>query len=805
MNVTGFSHFALLLAAICTPVIALPVVVAAARRRGRRAGYVAMAAPLISMGMLAWLTYQAGARPHVTTQASWIPSLNVALSFLFDGLSVFYGFIICGIGTLVCWYAAEYLSDKDGSHDRFYPYLLMFMTAMLATVFANNLLLLFIFWELTGVASFLLIGFFHEDPAARAGARQALLVTAATGLCMLAGVIMLGLSAGTYSLSEILQAGALPEGRGEGWNQTALILILLGAFGKSAQFPFQFWLPGAMAAPTPVSAYLHSATMVKLGVFLTARLLPVFSSLELWFWLVCGVAFVTMLLGAYLALRSHDLKAILAYTTVSQLGFLIGVYGLGSRVGVQLDFVHVLSHVLYKGSLFMVVGIVDHSTELRDARRLGGLGRLMPVTAFSAAVGAAALAGLPFTTGFISKELMLADLRSLGATNAAVAASLFAMMAVSAAISAAVGARFFFKVFGGEKPADLRVHAPGWSIQIPPLLLASAVLGCGVFPGLLDGMVAWLAVSGLHVEAPAPLTLWHGFNAELLATTLILLAGAGLYCWAERTVWRWAEIPAWLRFDLAFERGLEELGRLSKALTHALRADWPPAYLPIVIFFLLSVLSLAIIPWPSRFLAGLGSIAWHFSPLRSAVALVVIAALIGMLFLKRWTTQLITLSVAGFFQTFYFALYRAPDLAMTQILVESASMVMMLFLLSHFPSAHTVVRADSEHGISRFMHIGLSIGVGTAIGGLVLFSAFHQHQEPIGPRLLELSEPLAEGTNAVNTILVDFRGFDTLGEITVLLIATLGALGLMMRYKRGRSGNDPAPPPGFFLGKERGP
>jgi len=786
-----------MLAVILLPVLAVPLVLALASRLGQRVGYLVGAAPLGSAGILAWITASAGSQPRVILEIPWVPQLGVNLSFLVDGLSIFYGFVICTIGMLVCWYAAEYLGKKY-AHARFYSCLLFFMTAMLGTVFSNNLLLLFVFWELTGVASFLLIGFFHESEESRRGARQALLVTATTGLCMLVGVILLGLASGTYSLARLAD-GSLSDYKDAGWITASCVLLLVGAFGKSAQFPFQFWLPGAMAAPTPVSAYLHSATMVKLGVFLTGRLFPIFHSLELWFWLVCGVGFFTMLLGAFLALRSNDLKAILAYSTVSQLGFLIGAYGVGSKTGIQADTVHVLSHVLYKGSLFMTAGIVDHCTGLRDVRKLGGLGRYMPVTAFSAAIGVAALAGLPLTTGFISKELLLADLVD------AKAWVWFALVAISATLTVAFAARIFFNVFAGPKPETVSVHRPGWAIQTPPLLLALAALVLGTFPGWLDGTLNAIKVAGLHVEEPIHLALWHGFNLEVLTTALIIVCGGGLYLLCQKNGWKRAEIPGFLRFDAAFERGLDGLSVFSKKLTLALRADWPPAYLPIVIFFLLVSLAGTVAVSSTRFFEGFSAIDISLSPLHTFVAFMIAASLVGVIVLRRWTTQLIALSVAGFFLTFYFVLYRAPDLAMTQILVESASVVMILLLLSRFPSSQLLRSEEKREAKGRIFRVILSGGVGLVMTCLVLFADRHSHPDPIGPKYLELSEPLAEGTNAVNTILVDFRGFDTLGEITVLLIATLGALGLMMRYKRGRSGNDPAPAPGFFLEKKRRP
>ncbi len=802
---SGFSSAEswLVLLAIFLPLAVVPLILAAARKAGPATGWLAMIPAVVSLFILAWLAFRLEAGPRVL-EVPWIPSIGLPLSFLIDGLSVFYGLVICGIGAVVCWYAVGYLDHPDGSHGRFYACLLIFMSAMLGTVLSDNLLTLFVFWEMTGVASFLLIGFFHAKTEARTGARRALLVTVATGLCLLIGIIMLGWSGGTYSISRLMAMGPASFPQDDGWVGIAFLLVMIGAFGKSAQFPFHFWLPGAMAAPTPVSAYLHSATMVKLGVFLTARIFPVFNHLDLWFPILTGICFTTMLLGAYLALRSNDLKTILAYSTVSQLGFLIGVYGLGGGLGVKFDFVHVLSHVFYKGALFMVAGVVDHSTGTRDVRRLGGLGKHMPLTMLACGLGAATMAGLPLTTGFISKELMLAELTAARADHPVAAWVLLAMLALSATMMVAFAARIFFGVFRGEKPAELHVHAPGWSLQIPPLLLVAAAVVFGVFPGWLQNLLGGFTVAGLQATEVESLHLWHGFTPELFTSLGILTAGAGLYAFGQRTAWRWAEIPPWLRFDRAFERAHDGLLLGAKKLTLALRADWPPAYLPIVITFFLLVPGVALFTaeWP-EFKYDLSG--WAINPLRALVAGMTICALLGVVFLPRWSAQLVALSIAGFFTTFYFVLYQAPDLAMTQILVESASVVMILLLLSRFPSSSQLgVRLDFGWDWRHLFRIGLSLGVGLLMVLLVLFSDLHRHPDPVGLRILEMSEPLAAGSNAVNTILVDFRGFDTLGEITVLLTATLGVLGLMMRYKRV-SKADPKPPPGFLLGKKKQP
>lgn len=735
----------------------------------------------------------------------WVPSLNIQLSFLVDGLSLFYGLIISGVGVLVCWYAAQYFSRNQKSLGWFFGCLLAFMTAMLGAVFSNNLIVLFAFWELTGITSFLLIGFSHESEKSRLGARRALLVTVATGLALLAGLIILGLLGESYDF-HVLEA-RIPEiaPAGHPLLTTAGVLILIGAFGKSAQFPFHFWLPGAMAAPTPVSAYLHSATMVKLGVFLTARIFPVFGSLDFWLPLVAGVGFFTMLFGAYQALRANDLKEILAFSTVSQLGFLVGVYGIGSAQGVRFDFVHVLSHVFYKGSLFMVVGIIDHCTGRRDVRNLGGLGRLMPLTAVAACIGVAALAGIPLTTGFLSKEIMLADLGRLSETTAL--GWVFLLMVVTAAVfTVAFALRIFLAVFTGTPSPGMSFHAPGLALQIPPLLLAGSALVFGVFPGPLGRTLDGLTVAGLHAPPEGYLALWHGFNRELLLSAVVIVAGVLLYFHGRRTNWRWAVPVRWLQFDRAFDVLIEELGVYAKKLTLALKADWPPAYLPIVISSLLLVVFGAVVMNSSAFFEGISHLEWHFDSLRSFVGVLITLGLGAVLTLRRWTSQLIALSITGFFLTFYFVLYHAPDLAMTQILVESASVVMILVLISRFSSASRAgTRLELAWSWAQGIRVLLALGMGVLGTGLVLFAELNKHPDPVGPRMRELSKPLAEGTNAVNTILVDFRGFDTMGEITVLLVAALAGMGLMMRYKQESPGKGGVSAPGFLLGKNKKP
>ncbi len=787
--------------AIFLPVLLIPVVLTLADKLRRLTGYVAMLAPLVSAGLLFWLARQFGPAPQEVMNLSWVPSLGVNFSLLFNGLSLFFGLVICCVGVLVCWYGAEYLGNKYEYHGRFYVSLMLFMTAMLGTVFSDNILLMYIFWECTGVASFLLIGFFHDGEKSRTGARQALLVTVSTGLMMLAGIIMLRLTMGTFSFSTIYEMG-LPEGLNPVWTHWMMVLLLMGAFGKSAQFPLHFWLPGAMAAPTPVSAYLHSATMVKLGVFLTARLFLIFYEQPLWFWLVCTVGFVTMLAGAFLAFRSNDLKSILAFSTVSQLGFLIGVYGIGSRTGVLYDYLHILSHVFYKGALFMMAGIVDKVAGTRDVRLLGGLMRHIPMTAVVAAIGMAAMAGIPLTTGFISKEILLTDLGAAGDKALGIWVYV-ALVALSAVLTVAFAARVFFSVFTGFVPEHLQVKRPGMLIQIPPLLLSAGALIFGIFPAGLEGMLNWLRVPGIHGEI-GHLTLWHGFNVPLMISIGVFILGALLYVWSEKTEWGWTVIPKWLRYDEAFEAGLEGVGKFAKKLTHGLQADWPPMYLPVVISFLLIVSIFTMTQAPVGILDAMRQLEWTVSPMRMLVGVGIAIALIGITIMPLWTSQLVCLSGAGFLLTFYFVLYRAPDLAMTQILVESASVVMILLLLSRFPLSHVEASMSARRKVGQVFRLALSVGAGVAMFTLVLLVELYRHPNPAGLEIAKHAKSLADGENVVNVILVDFRGFDTLGEITVLLIATLGALGLMMRYILRHEGKGREPlPPGFLLGRER--
>jgi len=446
---------AAILVTVFLPLLAAVPVAMIGRRPGRGVAWMALGVALGVFASVVWMavTHAGGVRE---VKWPWVPDLGLALHFVADGLSMVFGLVVSGVGVLVVFYARHYLDDSYGHQGRFYAYLLLFMGAMLGAVYSGNLLLLFVFWELTGIASFLLIGFLHGEEGSRRGARMALLVTGGTGLAGLAGIVMLHAIGGTLELRELAAA----EVTGHPLSGVALVLLLVAAFGKSAQFPFHFWLPNAMAAPTPVSAYLHSATMVKLGVFLVGRLFPIFHEHAWWAPVVGVVAFITLLLGAVLALLSHELKAILAWSTVSQLGLLIGYYGLGPPGGVDYDYLHLLNHVFYKGSLFMVAGVVYTATHRTDIRQLGGLWKESRALGWITAVACGAMLGLPGTTGFLSKELMFKEIFVSPAAHGGLGVLAVVAVVVSSLLKVAFSVRLFTGIFFGRRAGGLEVHMP---------------------------------------------------------------------------------------------------------------------------------------------------------------------------------------------------------------------------------------------------------------------------------------------------------------------------------------------------------
>lgn len=772
--------FYLLLAVVLAPLACVPLVLAADARQRSATAWLALPGPLVSLGLL-WHGARLsgwGARP-LLGERPWVPGLDLGLALRLDGLALFYGLVVSGVGVLVTFYARHYLDDHARHHGRFYAFLLFFMAAMLGTVLADDLLLLFCSWELTGLASFLLIGFFAGERQASAyGARRALLITLATGLGLLAGALLIKLHLGTTRLSSLLAEPGLVQALPQA--PTVLLLLLLAAFGKSAQFPFHFWLPGAMEAPTPVSAYLHSATMVKLGVFLTGRLYPLFHTTAGWSQLLVTVGGFTLLVGAWGAVRRHDMKAVLAYTTLAQLGALLLWYGLAPRAGIPhveaWALLLILAHVLYKGGLFMVAGIVDHAAGTRDLRHVGGLGPHLPLAFAAAALVAASQAGLPGTLGFIAKEQALEAALSLATQSRPEGWALVAVLLVSAALYSAVALRVALKPFTGtahDAGHGHHPHIPALAIGLPPLLLGLGGLLLGLAPGLAaPALGAMGGAPGFEVHA------WHGVNAGFLLSLAAWAAGGAFY-WSRYVRPSQPERRQPPDLGAAFDNGVAGFIHFAKQASYWGRINHPTDYLPVIVTAVALILGwavLQVLPFrpqaaglPPTLLEGLVLV------LMAGSALVVVMA-------GRWTTRLISLSTAGFLVCFYFMLHRAPDLALTQMLIEVATLVLMLLLLGRFPQAAEQDELNDQAFTPRkWFAAATSLAVGLIMFWLMLHVTARPHPAPMGRGFLEQTLPLAMGSNAVNTVLVDFRGWDTMLEITVLAIAALGCLGLLMR------------------------
>lgn len=765
---------------LLSPFLSAPLMVLLGKRLGPRVGWAALVAPVLALSACVSL-YLLPETERTSLVIPWLPALGADLSFTPDGLALFFGLLVAGIGVLVTFYAAHYLDESYERHGPFYCVLQLFMGAMLATVFSSNLLVLFVAWELTGITSFFLIGFQDSQPKAQRGARMALMTTVSTGLALLVGIVLLQQIFGTFDLPT-LHAAEVPPGS-QALLATAFLFCAVGIFGKSAIAPFHYWLPNAMAAPTPVSAYLHSATMVKLGVFLTARLLPVFGGLESWLPVLSSFGFFTFLLGAVLALLSYDLKAVLAYTTVAQLGVLVGQYGWGTEAGpVFGDYLHILNHSMYKACLFMVVGIIDHATGTRDMHQLGGLYKRMPLTSVTAFVGLAAMAGIPLTSGFVSKELLLEGALGLGSPMGAW--SLFCL-AIGSVLHLLIALRITKHVFFGKLPAkaEERFHAPSLGIQLPPLVLALGVLGFGILPSALGNFTG-----SFGSQAIPHLALWHGFTPAALLSLGVFAAGGLAFWLSERWGWLRFALPRALQFDRAFDWLVEAVPLFGKRLNRSLGFSRPSTFLPIII----AVSAGAVLTFLLRnreALAGIFALlemptAGTEGLFRWGVVLVICTGALLAVVWVRPIPQLFAVSLTGFGAAFYFVLYRAPDLALTQLLVETASLLLVLLVVVRFKRDQADLEPlPQRSSASRFARIAISVGGGLLLGLGVLLFPNGEAAERAGDYYLEHSIPLAQGANAVNTIVVDFRGFDTLLEITVLLIAGLGCLGLLTRKR----------------------
>jgi NADH:ubiquinone oxidoreductase subunit 5 (subunit L)/multisubunit Na+/H+ antiporter MnhA subunit len=704
----------------------------------------------------------------------------VYLSLWIDGLSLFFALLIAGIGVLITWYSHYYfaLPERRG---RFFAYLLLFMGSMLGLVLSANLLALFVFWELTSISSFLLIGFWETRPEALYGARQALLVTVLGGLALLGGLVLLYQLTGTLELPELAMSSAnIRQSSSYG---AILALVLAGACAKSAQFPWHFWLPSAMAAPTPVSAYLHSATMVKAGLFLVCRMLPVLGGTTAWTAAVTSIGLITMFVGAVLALRQHDLKALLAYSTVSQLGAIMALYGPSTPQGVHAAMFHLFNHAAFKGALFLLVGILEHETGTRDRRELTGLMSRLPVTGTLMAIAALALAGVPPLNGFLSKEMIYEAALAFPAVWGT--EWLLPSIAVAGSLLTATYAWALFPgMFLGrsKKTNATHLHEPGLGMLLAPGILAAVCVLAGTLPRLLDSLIVVPAVFSVTGPRPLPaLALWHGLNLPVLMSLLALGGGAALYIGGASNP-RAAAPPSALAMNAVYDGVLNLIDRLGRQFSGLLQSG----YLKFSVMMTLGFLVLSFgYPFIVKAGAEMGNLDLAaIEPYEVILVALLMVGAVAVTWAKQPLSAVLALGLVGLLVSFLFVALRAPDLALTQLLIETASLILFLLVLRFLPP----FAPELLPMWVRCRDVAISV----MVGGLVVVLLLTANSETLYPSIasyfLESSLPLGGGRNVVNVIVVDFRGYDTMGEITVLSIAAIGVYTLIKlrreRYRR---------------------
>jgi len=771
--------------------LALPFLAAAAVAalrawpRGRLA-WVAAAAPLLGLLLLAWLAPAVFAGHVVRGEHAWLPQIGLDFALRLDGLAWMFATLVLAIGALVVMYARYYLGSED-SAARFHAFLLLFMGAMLGLVLSGNLLLLMVFWELTSLSSFLLIGFWTHRRDAREGARMALVVTGGGGLALLGGVLLIGRVVGSYDLDVVLASGELL--RASPLYPAMLFLVLGGIFTKSAQFPFQFWLPHAMAAPTPVSAYLHSATMVKAGVFLLARLHPALAGSELFFYTVTGVGAVTLVLGAWFAIFQHDLKGLLAYSTISHLGLITMLFGLSTPMAVVAGVFHILNHAVFKASLFMAAGIIDHETGTRDMRRLGNLRRFLPWTSALAIVASLAMAGIPLLNGFLSKEMFFAAaLETESPAPMRIATSIAALLA--GVLGVAYSLRFVHDTFFGQGPRDLEHvphEAPLW-MRIPVAVLVAVCVLVGVAPALTVAPVlhaAAGAILGPHLPQ-YDLAIWHGFNLPLVMSMVGTVGGLILYFGLRRLLDLHAVVTRSQGRQL-FHWQLDALSGIALRFT-TLIVDGRLQRM--LLLLVLAALAIGVAPflgpgqlptWPApQPIPLLGWALW---------GVMVTCALAGVFLHRQRLLAVLVLGGTGLAVSLTFVFLSAPDLALTQLLVEMVTLTLMLLAMNYLPGTSPPERSRWR----RWRDATVAIAAGAGLAALS-YTLMTRPSRTMAGELLARSLPEAYGHNVVNVILVDFRGFDTFGEITVFAIAGLVVHALLRRARMAPEKIMPGPP-----------
>ena len=739
------------------------------------------------------------------SQAEWIPSLGMNFTVYVDGLSLLFALLITGIGALVVLYSIFYLSKEKEQLGSFYTYLLMFMTAMLGVVLSDNMVVLYLFWELTSISSFLLIGYWYKRERSRYGATKSLLITVFGGLAMLGGFILIYLITDSFSIREAVNQLQLIMA--SPYFIPAMILILIGAFTKSAQFPFYIWLPDAMEAPTPVSSYLHSATMVKAGIYLVARFSPIFAISEVWFWTISIVGLVTLFWGSFHAVRQNDLKAILAYSTVSQLGMIMLMLGVGAAAihennpaffgaAILAAIFHLINHATFKGSLFMAAGIIDHETGTRDIRKLGGLMTIMPITFTITLIGTFSMAGLPPFNGFLSKELFFTSMiriADISFTDVSTWGAIIPALAWLASVFTFIySMMLLFKTFRGRLNIDQlekKPHEAPIGMLIPPIILAALVVTFFFFPNILAYSVIEPAIAAIIPEAietgsrfSVKIEAWHGFQPELYMTIGVVVLGTIGYL----TLSKWRPMynifkEKW-SFNALYDRSLIGLEKGSYRLTNSYMTGFLRDYLVYVFGFMIIVIG-GVMFYQQAFSFQTDQAA-SIGTYEVILSFVMVAATIATVFASSRLTAIIALGVMGYTLSLFFVIFRAPDLALTQLIIETISVALFLLCFYHLPKL-SLKQKTRRFKMTNFI---ISLGVGVVVTCLAFASTSQQSLDTISTYFIENSYKLAGGDNIVNVILVDFRGFDTLFEITVLAIAALGIYGLLKTQAKRKRG-----------------
>lgn len=769
-------------------------------------GWFVLFVPVVLFLYFLQLLLNGSHKTTITETVEWIPSLGINFTAYVDGLGLLFALLITGIGSLVVLYSIYYLSKEKEQLNTFYVYLLMFMGAMLGVVLSDNTIVLYTFWELTSFSSFLLIGYWYHREKSRYGAQKSMLITVFGGLSMLGGFILLYLMTGTFSIREtIAQSHLIVE---NSLFIPTMILILLGAFTKSAQFPFYIWLPDAMEAPTPVSAYLHSATMVKAGIYLVARLSPIFAISAEWFWFVSLFGIFTLFWGSFNAVKQTDLKAILAFSTVSQLGMIMSLLGVGSAalhyenfefytVATLAAIFHLINHATFKGSLFMVVGIIDHETGTRDIRKLGGLMSLMPITFTIAIIGSFSMAGLPPFNGFLSKEMFFTSMLRV------LQMDIFAVetWGILLPVLAWVGSVFtflysmllVFKTFTGKLEKEKlpkKPHEAPIGMLIPPIVLASLVIIFGFFPDLLSYTLIEPAMASVLPSLLAEndhfhvhIEMWHGLNPELYMTLGVIALGTVLY----KTLPKWKKIydlqPRKLTLNKLYDTSLITLDHSTNAFTRFYMTGFIRDYLVYIFASMILLVGTSIVV-KNAFSFDIGKTA-PVGIYEVILAIVMVAGAITTLLSRSRLTAIIALGSVGYSLSLFFVLFRAPDLALTQLIIETVSVALFLLAFYHLPE----LKRKEKKLRFRLVNFIISLGVGVIVTIIAISANSERTHESIASYFIENSYKLGGGKNMVNVILVDFRGFDTMFEITVLGIAALAIYSMIqLRLSRRDEG-----------------